>query len=333
MSARIFTIPNWTTTLLGLFLIFNSTSPTCAQDEPRVKLTFAYSAVTGANYGTLIALDAGLFKKNGLDVQAVLIQSTAFTTAALLSGQVQLVIANAIGALSAYKSGVKDMIVLGTTSDKFHFSLFSHPRIKTAKELVGAKIGITRRGGSLDNGVRFALSESGLDPDRDKIVFLQAGTQVDRLNALSKGVIDATVFQGVFKLRAAQLGFRELIDLADTGIRFPQSSIITTKQYLKLNRNGVTGFLKSYIEGMRLYIQNPQLAQRVASKYTGVKDPALLEADYRDWARVLLRVPVTEFEPIATALQTIGVTDPREQKEIFSAVVDNSIVEAIAGAK
>jgi ABC-type nitrate/sulfonate/bicarbonate transport system substrate-binding protein len=162
---------------------------------------------------------------------------------------------------------------------------------------------------------------------------LQSGTQVDRLNALSKGVLDATVFQGVFKVRATQLGFRELIDLAETNIKFPQSSIITTARYLKNNRATVTRFVKSYVEGMRLYLQNPQLAQRVVSKYTGVKDPAILEADYRDWARVLLRVPITEFDPIASALQTIGVTDSREQHEIFNAIVDNSIVQSIATAK
>ena len=304
-----------------------------SQEPPATKLMFSYSAITGSNYGTLIALDEGLFKRNGLDVEAVLIQSTAFTTTALLSGQVQLVLASAVGALSAYKSGVKDTVILGTTSDKFLFSLFAHPRIKTAKELMGAKIGITRRGGSLDNAVRFALQQAGIDPERDKVVFLQSGTQVDRLNALSKGVLDATVFQGVFKVRATQLGFRELIDLAETNIKFPQNSIITMARYLKNNRATVTRFVKSYVEGMRLYLQNPQLAQRIVSKYTGVKDPAILEADYRDWARVLLRVPITEFDPIASALQTIGVTDIREQHEIFNAIVDNSIVQSIATAK
>lgn len=314
---------------ISLFLTLTLASIAIAQEAPLTKLRFSYSAITGSNYGTLVALDEGLFRRNGLDVEAVLIQSTAFTTTALLSGQVQVVFANAVGALSAYKSGAKDMVILATTSEKFLFSLFARPHIKTAKELAGTRIGITRRGGSLDNAVRFALLQAGLDPERDNIVFLQGGTQVDRLNALSKGVIDATVFQGVFKLRAVQLGFRELIDLSETDIKFPQNSIVTTKQFLRDHRALAVRFVKSYMEGTKLYLQSPQVAKKIVSRYTGVKDAAILDTDYRDWARVLLRQPMTEFDPIAMAMQSIGITDKREQREIYHAVVDNSIVKSM----
>ena len=74
---------NWTATFLLLLLI---TSPAHAQQE---KMIVGYSAQAGAYAPIWITKEAGLFRKNGLDVNLVFIPGGPTAAAAMIANEVQ----------------------------------------------------------------------------------------------------------------------------------------------------------------------------------------------------------------------------------------------------
>jgi hypothetical protein len=69
---------------------------------------------------------------------------------------------------------VSDAMVIGTTSDVIPMTLVTTPDIVTAQDLKGKTFGVSRFGSPTDFGLKKALAELGLDPNKD-IRMIQAG--------------------------------------------------------------------------------------------------------------------------------------------------------------
>lgn len=305
-----------------------------AAEAPAIKLRFAYSTASPYTAGIFTALEQGSFKRNGLDIEPIFVQSGALTVGALLSQQVKMATASGEAVLNAYKKGATDLVILGTTVEKFEFALYTNPRVVSAKDLVDSKIAISRLGGTSHVALLFALSHLGLDPMRDKIAILQTGSDgAGRIAALSRGNLDGAMLSGLEKLKASDLGAKKFLDLANLNFAFPQLCIVTTKSFLRDNRKAATSFLKAYVEGITMYLDNPELGKKVISKYRKVNDPRLIEFDYYNLRPLLLKNPVTQIEPVVTALKVMGVTNKEDQHAIYRNVVDNSIIKVIRDDK
>ncbi len=84
---------------------------------------------------------------------------------------------------------------------------------------------------------------------------------------------------------------KELADIAAMGLEFPFVGIAAKKSYIKDNMDTVQRFVRAYTEAIAIYKNNRELAMKVTSKYTGMKDPALLGATVDFYAPKLQRVP------------------------------------------
>src|SRR5918993_3177812 len=76
---------------LLLLLFFASYAPSTAQE--RVKI--AYSSADASNVVWFTALDAAIYRKHGLDVELIFIQSSTMSVSTLVSGDIQ--VANSSG--------------------------------------------------------------------------------------------------------------------------------------------------------------------------------------------------------------------------------------------
>src|SRR5918994_3080037 len=76
----------------SVFIIGSSSLDSFAADKagtpPLQKVTVAYSSISGNNAPLWVTQEKGFFKKYGLDVQAVLIESGTTATQALISGEI-----------------------------------------------------------------------------------------------------------------------------------------------------------------------------------------------------------------------------------------------------
>ena len=171
------------------------------------KLRVSYASVTGNTAVlTYIAQRAGLFEKQGLDVEIILITGGPASISALLNGDVDLDLRAPIAAIQAMAHGAK-LIFLLSQSNTLEYDVVTRPEIKDVKQLKGKKIGIIRFGGISELMVRYLFQKIGLDVDKD-IAIVQVGQA--RFVAMEKGAIDATVLASAESAYAKRNGFRVL---------------------------------------------------------------------------------------------------------------------------
>jgi ABC-type nitrate/sulfonate/bicarbonate transport system substrate-binding protein len=270
---------------------------------------------------------AGLFKKNGLDVDLVYIQGSPILTTAMVSGQVPL---SFIGgpAIVASAVGGADTVYLACAINTLYWRVFSTPDVKTVADLKGKKIGVTTFGSQEDSVIRFILKERGLLPDRD-FALVAVGGAPTRLAALSKGVIQASTFIPPQDIAAEKLGLHELIDMSKLGLYNPGSCFASTKAYIKTHRDTVMRVIKTFVEGLRYYKENREFVLRVTADFAQNRDPNVLNPTYDVVTRFQDRVPYVNMKGIEFMLKTLELRDPRAKSFDPNNAVDSSFIQEL----
>src|SRR5262245_54402944 len=129
------------------------------------RLNVVYSSIAAASVSTWVPKEAGIYKKHGLDVSLIYVAgSQAITT--LISGDAQ--IAQGSGAASILaRLGGSEVKIIGNVINVIPMSLVTTPDIAKPEDLRGRTFGVTRFGSLTDLGLRKAVSEMGLDPNKD----------------------------------------------------------------------------------------------------------------------------------------------------------------------
>src|SRR5688572_26983656 len=117
------------------------------------KLVIGYPAPV-ASLGIIeVMRKAGLFRKNGLDVDLVYIQGSPVLTTAMVSGQVPMAFLGG-AALIASAVGGADRVYLACGINTLYGRFFTTPNIKTINDLKGKTLGVTTIGSQEDSVVR-----------------------------------------------------------------------------------------------------------------------------------------------------------------------------------
>ena len=291
------------------------------------KLIIGYPAPVAPLGIVEVMRKAGLFKKNGLDVDLVYIQGSPILTTAMVSGQVPL---SFIGgaAIVASAVGGADTVYLACGINTLYWRVFSTSDIKTVADLKGKKIGVTTFGSQEDSVIRFILKERGLLPDRD-FALVAVGGSPTRLAALSKGVIQASVFIPPQDIAAEKLGLHELIDMSKLGLYNPGSCFASTKAYIKTHRDTVMRVMKTFVEGLRYYKENRELVLKVTADFAQNRDPTVLNPTYDVVTRFQERVPYVNMKGIEFMLKTLEPRDTRAKTFDPANVVDSSFIQEL----
>ena len=69
--------------------------------------------------------------------------------------------------------------------------------------------------------------------------------------------------------------------------------------------------MRAYTEAIAIYKNNRDVATKVTSKYTGIKDPAILSATVNFYAPKLARVPYPTIGGVRFVLDQIAARDPK----------------------
>ena len=155
--------------------------------DAQQKVAASYPGIAGYNIPFWVALDAGEFKKAGLEVDPVMISGGSKSMQALLSGGLDFAHVSGGVSVQANLSGA-DVTILATAANSMSAGVIAAKDIKTFQDLRGKKIGIASFGGNNDIGLRFAFKKNGINPDKD-VTFLQMGGERNRLTALERGAI------------------------------------------------------------------------------------------------------------------------------------------------
>src|SRR5919202_4045797 len=205
------------------------------------KLTVAYIALNATQMPSWVAKEQGIFDKNNLDVDLQYISSGQSPTAALISGQAQVMVLGE-QAIQADIQGADIVYVAAPTSTIF-FSLYTKPDITNAEQLKGKKLGITQAGSSSDTASKMALRSLNLQPGKDVDV-LNVGSAPNILAAMQSGGVDAGMMSSPTNLQARSAGFHELVNVAKLDDPFPSGWAATTKRYINDHQDVVTRYVK-----------------------------------------------------------------------------------------
>ena len=307
-----------------LFAVFVITSARALAAET---VRLAFSSFSATNAGFFTAIEEKLFERRGIDLTHVYIASSSIVLPAVLTREVDVATLSGEAVVRAYHQGAKNLAIIGTQVDKFTFSLFTKPEIKTPQDLRGKILGVSRFGGSLDISLRYGLQHVGLDPKRDNITLVQAGGMPEIMVGLTSGKLDGAMLLSVYAFRGRELGYRELLDLGTLDVSFPQGVTLTTREFLRDRKDLSRRFMASYLDGLELFLKNPKAGKKALARFTGVKEEKLLDADYAQYTeKYLNKSMMTEARMLSIVFDRIGVAPGDEREKLFKGLVDNSAV-------
>jgi NitT/TauT family transport system substrate-binding protein len=269
-----------------------------------VKLTVSYTGVGPVNLPVVLAKEAGLFAKNGLDVTVIRAQA-AVSTMALIAGEVAFIQAAAPAVLQSNLGGSGAVYVAGGYTG-LDYWLVGHPSIKSAEQLKGAIIGAAGLSGGSFTATQLAVRKLGLNPTKDVSIVAVGGTP-ERLAALRTGRVQATSLNPPTIFAAEKEGFRILADVS--ALPFQNVAPVTTRRFIKEHPDVVRRYVKSQVEAVHLMKRDRKTGLRVFMQLMGgFKDTAVLEKSY-DVSITDDKLPRNQFpslDGIKAVLDTLG---------------------------
>jgi ABC-type nitrate/sulfonate/bicarbonate transport system substrate-binding protein len=290
------------------------------------KLYVVYASISGTQAITWVAKEAGIFGKHGLDVE-LLFTGGGRAIASLLGGDTPLITVGGPSVIAARLAG-SDAIITAHIFDTILYSLIVQPDIRTLADLKGKKIGASRFGSATDFALRYVLKQNGFDPLKDVVIF-QIGGQSETLAALKAGSINGGVIASPATAEAKRLGMRELINMGNLGVEYPQTTIATTERFLRSNRETVLRFTRAYVEGSHRFLNDREFSLKVIGKYTKIQSRATLEATYDDYVPYVKKIPTPAPGSIKTVLEQLSVTDPKARSARPQEFIDGSVVSEL----
>ncbi|HEX9144392.1 MAG TPA: ABC transporter substrate-binding protein [Candidatus Binatia bacterium] len=311
---------------LVLTLLTADAASVCGQSERTLRV--AWSSISSSQAVLWVAHEGGLFKKNGVQVELVYILSGPMIIQSMLAKEIDIAQTAAPPVVAADLAGANIAVVAGI-NNTFVYSFRARSTIKSAADLRGKKIGVTRIGSDSHTATEFALRKWGLDPERD-VNILQLGGQLEILAALQSGVVDAGPLSYPQAARARQMGIGELADIGGMGIAYQGTAINMRRDQIETQRETLLKFMRAVIEGIYLYLNREEFAMNVIGKYAKIKDRELLAETYRiNGQRYLERVPYPTLPGIQNILNQLALKNPKAKQARPEQFVDASLVAEI----
>jgi ABC-type nitrate/sulfonate/bicarbonate transport system substrate-binding protein len=268
------------------------------------KMHLGYSGTGINNYVLEMGKRLGIFRKNGLDLEIVYVNSGSLLSQALIAGTFDLSMSQGSEAMIAKLRGA-DVRMVAVIANRFNHVYLAAPSITSFKQLKGKKVAVSRFGSGSHFQTNLALKEGGLDPEKD-VTILQIGNSGARITAILSGIVDGTIMAADFVPKAKREGFNVLTDLADTKVEYPFLSLNMLGSYIDKNLKLVKALIKSMSESIRALqtdSANAKAAIRMALKTDDAEtiDYALMRS-----IRVLDRRPFPTPGGIKTVLDELG---------------------------
>ncbi len=298
-----------------------------AQDK-LVKLRFVHLEFSGTQAAPFIAKQAKLFEKNGLDVEIIRIGGSSRVVQAMLAGEIRMAHVGASTVVEANLSGA-DLVIIASTVNVPTFHMMVGPAIKSPKDLLGKRIGISRFGGATEVLTRLLLEKWGIDSSKN-VTLLQMGGVQETATGLIARVVDGGLLSSPHYLLAMDAGFHSLAYLADMGIPYMSGAIATTRGFIRSQPDIVRRFMRGLLEGIKVYTTDREFAIRALEKFTRNKDPRILSAVWEEYGnKVIQKVPNPSPEGLQFVLDEVAMRKAEAKKMKPADLIDARFVKEL----
>jgi NitT/TauT family transport system substrate-binding protein len=304
-----------------------------AQPTPIVltPVNVCYSAPTSTQSTVWYALEKGLFKKYGLDVNLFQVSGGSKAITALVSGDVSICQMTANSVINAVAAG-KDAVIIAGLYNTFPTVVLARPSITTVDGLRGKILGTSKAGSAAETASRLALQHMGLEPGKD-ITLLEVGEEPERVAALEAGQVDAIMSSPPYLHALIQKGYNVVFDFGKIGIPYAHTGVATTREFLSQNRPVVVAFMKAMVEAAVRMKTDETGTKEVLAKFTGLDltaNAADLQDGYDNVIKPYLQeVPYPSVEAMQTLLDATVASNPDAAGVKIEQLIDASVIKEL----
>lgn len=293
---------------------------------PAQQHMIGYAGFAGFQASMWAVKDLGLLKKYNIDGEVVMIPGTARQIQALVGNSIDFAHLDAVGTIRAILGGA-DIVMVGSSLNKFPFSFVTQKEIRKPADVVGKKIGIVGFGGGNDLAVSLLLKEWNIP--RQSVNVLQAGGAANRLVAMSAKALDATVLSFPEIGEARRMGMNIMSDLNELKSGdYPMSVVAVRRSLLAQNRNLVKRFLMAYAEGTYLFKTDKEKGIGVYRRRLKQDNVKALEETYQYFAPKFAFPIRVSKEGMRNTLEMVAADTPKLDMNL-NRYIDESVLDEL----
>ncbi len=308
-------------------LIFGAESAGAADSPHKLRLAYA-----GWEIGTAVAyigVDAGLFKKNGVDIEELPIRDTLSAGVQSLIG-VDLLIGfgNPLAVLQPVALGA-DVALIGSHVSFDQYGMGVGSAINSLKDLKGKKVGVSALGARSDLVARVMLRRAGLDPSKD-VELVAAGLAPARALALTKNLVQGVPLNQEVAAEAQKLGIK-VIEMKSVPII--TDLLITTRSFVKREDDMVRRFMKGYATAIHYFISKRSESLEILRKYFPGNQGIGVDAMYDAFSAQLRPLPELNNEAIQAFVDVGATVDQRTTKLKPSDIIEPKFFDELKNSQ
>lgn len=228
-------------------------------------------------FPVLVGADKGFFQKEGLTIEPIRINSAPTTYQALISGDVHAVVGAPTGLLPSNLQGA-DIVSVGSWDNLVPYVWVTREKITDIRDLRGKKVGVNRAGSKPWLVIHVLLQDAGLDPVKDLTLLQMGGGSQERVAALMRGGIDATLADALLEPIMVKRGF---FVLRGRPTPFMNGPIAVKRSYLAGQRSTLKKFVKAFSDATRYLIDNKEGTMRPLTQLLNSNDSQAVDFAYQ----------------------------------------------------
>ena len=206
----------------------------------------------------------------------------------------------------------------------------ARPEIKTPDDLRGKRVGVTAFGSNTHSVLLMLLKRWSMKPE--DVVILQIGPSPTMILSLEKHLIDAAILTSPSDFIAEEKGNRTLADLAEMKLYSLQSTLSTSRDYLRSSEDQATRFIRGYSESIAFIKKNKAQSIDVLRKKLRLDHgPSVyIEKTYDLYAgKYLDQTPYVSLQGVKTLLDFIAPDIPKAKSADAESFIDARIVQQL----
>jgi ABC-type nitrate/sulfonate/bicarbonate transport system substrate-binding protein len=224
-----------------------------------------------------------------------------------------------------------DLAFIAGLVNKLDGYFVTNSKIRVPEDLKGKILGVQSIGGGIWMFAYMALDHWGINPDRDKMQIRVIGDQSVLAQAMTSGLIDASVLGYAFSQVVQRAGGRILAELPKLNIPYQGSGLVARRSFVSGSPDSVEKTLRALVKA-NLFIQdknNQAAVLRTLRKWLRLSANEGGEELYDRMRLLYDRRIVPSREGIQNALRVLSKADPKYAKIRAEDLIDDRIIRKL----
>jgi NitT/TauT family transport system substrate-binding protein len=274
-----------------------------------------------------IAKETGMFARQGLDADVILLTGSPRLVQSLIAGDVDFAVVGLTALMRARMQGA-EVTVLATMTNVPVMKLLvgRQSGIHRIEDLKGRTMGVSQYGSEADAFARLVIAKAALKPDKD-VAILQMGGHPQVAAALAAGKLESGVLGGLALLTAKKSGAMVLADGAKLNTVSMAGTVAANRRTIQRNRDSVTRFMRAFVEAFHYFKSNREGTLPVLQKYMGGINTEQARFVYDEYVEFLDELPVPREKGFQAVLD--NESDPKAKHFKPADFVDLSFLNEI----